>query len=43
MLGILLGVGDTAENKNVKILALMELTFQVGETDAKENMCLQYD
>lgn len=43
MLDILLGVGDTAENKNIKILAIMDLTFQVGETDDKENMCLQYD
>lgn len=34
MLGILLGVPDTAENKNIKILALMELTFQM----MKKNM-----
>lgn len=34
MLGILLGVPDTAENKNIKTLALMELTFQM----MKKNM-----
>lgn len=35
MLDILLGAGVTGENQHIKILGIMELTFQMGETDDK--------
>lgn len=39
VLGILLGVGVTGENEHIKILALMEFTFQMGEIDDKRVDC----
>lgn len=35
ILGILRGVEVTGENQHIKILALMELTLQLGETDER--------